>query len=109
MSLLASLPLAIDRVDVADYVSALFTIYLVLILIWIVISWVVSFRGSLPYNTALRAVTDFVEQCVAPYLNVFRRIMPPIGGGRMMLDLSPVIGILVLIVLQSIVVRLIAG
>jgi len=109
MSVLASLPLAIDRLDVADYVSALFTIYLVLILIWIVISWVVSFRGSLPYNTALRAVTDFVEQCVTPYLDVFRRIMPPIGGGRMALDLSPIVGIIVLMVAQSIIVRLIEG
>ena len=64
MSPLATLLVAIDRYDVADYVDALFTIYMVMILLWIVISWVVSFRGSLPYNTALRAVTDFIEQCV---------------------------------------------
>jgi YggT family protein len=107
MNLAAILVGAIDRNDVANYVDALFTVYLILILIWIVISWVISFRGSLPYNTALRVVTDFVEQSVTPYLDLFRRIMPPLGGGRMVLDLSPIVGIIVLMVLRVVVVGLI--
>ena len=109
MSLLGSIVAGIDRVDVANYVDALFTIYTVMILIWIVISWVVSFRGSLPYNTALRVVTDFVEQCVTPFLNLFRRIMPPIGAGGMALDLSPIIAIIVLMLARAIIVGLIEG
>ena len=109
MSLLGTLVAGIDRLDVAEYVDAVFTIYLIMILIWIVISWVISFRGSLPYNTVLRAVTDFVEQCVAPYLALFRRIMPPIGGGRMVLDLSPIVGIIVLMIARAIIVGLIEG
>ena len=109
MSLLGSIVAGIDRVDVANYVDALFTIYTVMILIWIVISWVVSFRGSLPYNTALRVVTNFVEQCVTPFLNLFRRIMPPIGAGGMALDLSPIIAIIVLMLARAIIVGLIEG
>lgn len=98
---------AIDRNDVAQYVDSLFLVYLIMIFIRIVISWVVMFRGSLPYNRPLRAVTDFIEQCVDPYLNLFRRVLPPMGGGRMALDLSPIIGVLVLILVQGIVVNLI--
>ena len=98
---------AIDRNDVAQYVDALFLVYLIMIFIRIVISWVVMFRGSLPYNRPLRVVTDFIEQCVDPYLNLFRRVLPPMGGGRMALDLSPIIGVLVLILVQGIVVNLI--
>ncbi len=106
-TLLTGLVAAIDRNDVAQYVDSLFLVYLILIFTRIVISWVVMFRGSLPYNRPLRAVTDFIEQVVDPYLNLFRRLLPPIGGGRMALDLSPIIGVLVLILAQGIVVGLI--
>jgi YggT family protein len=106
-TLIAQVIVAIDRNDIAQYVDSLFLVYLILIFARIVISWVVTFKGSLPYNRPLRIVTDFIEQVVDPYLNLFRRILPPIGGGRMALDLSPIIGVLVLILAQGIVVGLI--
>lgn len=100
---------AIDRNDVAQYVDSLFFVYMILIFARIVLSWVITFRGSIPYNPALRAVTSFIESSVDPYLNFFRRFLPPIGGGRMGLDLSPIIGVIVLVLLQGIVVGLING
>ena len=45
----------------------------------------------------LRAVLDFVTETTNPYLNLFRRILPPIGGGGFALDLSPMIAIIVLL------------
>jgi YggT family protein len=63
----------------------------------------------MPYNPALRAVLDFVSQTTDPYLNLFRRILPPIGGGGFGLDLSPMIGIVVLYILRALVVGLISG
>lgn len=100
-----SLVLAITRQDVADYVAALFLVYIILILIRILISWI----PRMPYNPALRAVLDFVSQTTDPYLNLFRRILPPIGSGGFGLDLSPMVGIVVLYVLRAIVVGLISG
>lgn len=100
-----SLVLALTRQDVADYVGALFLVYIILILIRILISWI----PRIPHNPALRAVLDFVSQTTDPYLNLFRRILPPVGGGGFQLDLSPMIGIVVLYILQAIVVGLIAG
>ncbi len=97
--------LALTRNDVADYVSALFLVYIVLILIRVLLSWV----PRMPYNPTLRRVLDFITETTDPYLNFFRRIIPPIGGGGFGLDLSPMIGIIVLFVLQAIVVGLIAG
>ena len=100
-----SLVLAITRQDVADYVAALFLVYIILILIRVLMSWI----PRLPYNPALRAVLDFVSQTTDPYLNLFRRILPPIGGGGFGLDLSPMIGIVVLYILRALVVGLISG
>lgn len=100
--------LAIDRVDVANYVDALFTVYLMLIIARIVLSWIQMFR-PIPYNMPLRTVIGFVEESVDPYLNVFRRFIPPLGGPGMGIDLSPIVGIILLLIVQGIVVDLIAG
>jgi YggT family protein len=98
-------PLAITRFDVADYVSALFLVYIVLIFLNILISWI----PRMPYNRPLRATLDFVKETTDPYLNLFRRFLPTIGGSGFALDLSPMIGVIVLFVLQRVVVSLIEG
>jgi YggT family protein len=97
---------ALTRVDVATYVNALFIVYIALIFANIVI----SFIPRMPtYNPTLRAVLDFVTETTNPYLDLFRRFMRPIGGGGLALDLSPMLGIIVLLVAQKIAVQLIAG
>jgi YggT family protein len=97
--------MALTRSDVADYVGALFLVYIILILLNILISWV----PRMPYSPALRAVLDFITETTNPYLNVFRRVLPPIGGGGFAIDLSPMIGLVVLFVARAIVVGLIEG
>ena len=97
------LSLALGRADIADYVDALFVVYFILILVSIVLSWI----PRLPYNRVLHAVVSFVHDVTQPYLRIFRRFLPPIGGGGFALDLSPIIGIIVLLIAQSIVVGLI--
>jgi YggT family protein len=96
---------ALSRGDVATYVNAIFIVYIVLIFANILISYV----PRMPYNPYLRAVLDFITETTNPYLNLFRRFLPPVGGGGFALDLSPIIGIIVLFVAQAILVGLIAG
>ena len=97
--------LAITRDDVADYVGALFLVYLILIFIRILLSWV----PRMPYYPWLRACVDFVHQVVDPYLNIFRRVIPPLGGGGFAIDISPILATLVLLIVGRVVVALIAG
>lgn len=98
---------ALSRNDIAQYVDSLFQVYIILIIARIVLSWVITFRGSLPYNPVMRGVSAFLEQTVDPYLRIFRRFLPSIGGSRMALDLSPIVGIFVLFLIQAFVVGLI--
>lgn len=97
--------LALSRGDVATYVNALCIVYIALIFANILISYV----PRMPYNPYLRAVLDFVTETTNPYLRFFRRFLPPVGGGGFAIDLSPIVGIIVLVVAQSILVALIAG
>jgi YggT family protein len=96
---------AITRADVADYISALFLVYIILVLLNVLSSWI----PRMPYSPVLRAVLDFIHETTDPYLNLFRRVLPPLGGGGFALDLSPMIGIIVLFVLQALVVALVQG
>ena len=102
---MSALIAAITRVDVADYVSTLITVYIVLIFIRILMSWFTR----IPYNRYLAMVLNFVSDVTDPYLNLFRRFIPPLRIGPGALDLSPIIGVLVLSIVGGIVVGLIEG
>jgi YggT family protein len=99
------MPLAITRGDVADYVGALFLVYVILIFIRIV----ASFIPRMPYWPWLRTILDFSREVTDPYLNFFRRFLPPIGGGGFALDLSPMIGLILLFIARGITTDLIRG
>ena len=97
--------LAITRADVADYINTLVLVYLVLIFIRIITSWI----PRMPYNRYLAAFLKFVSDVTDPYLNLFRRILPPVRMGGAGLDLSPIVATFVLIIVGQIVVNLIQG
>ena len=95
--------LALTRNDVADYLNTLLLVYLILIFIRILMSWI----PRMPYNRYLAAFLKFVSDVTDPYLNLFRRILPPVRMGGAGLDLSPIVATVVLIVVGEIVVGLI--
>jgi YggT family protein len=97
--------LALTRVDVADYVSTLITVYVVLIIVRIIMSWI----PRMPYNRVLNAVLTFVIDVTDPYLKLFRRIIPTVRVGPGALDLSPMIALFVLFIVGGLLVDLIAG
>jgi YggT family protein len=97
--------LAVTRDTVADYVEALFIVYFVLIFIRILLSWV----PRMPYNRYLRAVVGFIQEVTDPYLNLFRRFIPPLGTGGFALDLSPMLAMVILYFVGLIVVGAIRG
>jgi YggT family protein len=95
--------LALTRNDVADYLNTLLLVYLILIFIRILMSWI----PRMPYNRYLAAFLKFVSDVTDPYLNLFRRILPPVRMGGAGLDLSPIVATFVLIIVGEIVVGLI--
>lgn len=99
------LPAALARGDIAAYVNALFTVYIVLIFVRILLSWL----PSLPSVGLVAAVVGFIRETTDPYLGIFRRFLPPVGGSGFALDLSPIIGVVLLVVLQAVVVGAVRG
>ena len=96
--------LADTRDTIADYVGAVFLVYIILIIVRVLLTWI----PRMPYNRTLRAVVGFIEEVTDPYLNVFRRFLPPVGGGAFAMDLSPILAIILLLIARAVVVGLIA-
>ena len=99
------IPMAAVRNDIADFVSALITVYTLIILAYIVINLIFAFGARPVYYRWLDAVLTFLREVSEPYLRIFRRFIPPLGP----LDLSPIVAIFVLQIVGSIVVNLIDG
>ena len=88
-----------DAISTAqDFVRTLLTVYLILIIAYIITSWI-----RLPYNLWLNRVQRFLYDVVEPYLRIFRRFVPgvSIGGGG--LDLSPIFAIILIIIAREII------
>jgi YggT family protein len=65
-------------------------IYTALVIIRCLLTWFPSVNWSSPPFSVLGQLTD-------PYLNLFRNVIPPLGG----MDLSPMLAIFVLQILGS--------
>jgi YggT family protein len=83
---------AVDRVG--SFVNVFIYVYTLLILAYIVTSWV-----RLPYSPWLNRIQRFLYDVCEPYLRLFRRILPTFGP----LDLSPVVGVVALVIIGRLV------
>jgi YggT family protein len=96
---------ALTRGDIANYVQALFLVYILLIFVYILLNMMFSLGLRPPYSRWTDAVMNFLRDVCEPYLRIFRRFIPPIG----MFDLTPMIAIILLYVAETIVVNAIRG
>ncbi|HSJ36340.1 MAG TPA: YggT family protein [Acidimicrobiia bacterium] len=72
------------------------SIYSFAVLIWVILSWV-----RVPSSHPLGRVTVFLDRIIYPVILPIRRVVPPlrIGGGA--LDLSPIVLLIGLSLLQG--------
>jgi len=93
--------LATVRAEVADYLSAVIYVYVLLILVHIVVRWLFAFGLRPPYSRAGSAVLGFLGDVCEPFLALFRRIIPSVGA----FDFSPIVAIVLLELLNGLVVQ----
>jgi uncharacterized protein YggT (Ycf19 family) len=93
--------LASARTQIADYLSTLIYVYTLVIILYIVIQLLFSVGLRPPYSRATDIVLGFLRDVCEPFLRIFRRLIPSFGG----LDLSPILAIISLEILNSLVVQ----
>jgi uncharacterized protein YggT (Ycf19 family) len=93
--------LASARTDIAEYLSTLIYVYTLLIILYIVIQLLFSVGLRPPYSRVTDIVMGFLRDICEPFLRIFRRLIPSFGG----IDLSPLLAIITLEILNGIVVQ----
>jgi YggT family protein len=83
----------------ATWLNSLFVVFQLCILVRILMSWVTI----APMRRWSQAVVQFFHDTTGWYLDLFRRMIPPVGP----LDLSPMVALIVLFIVQRTVVGLI--
>jgi len=86
-------------------VGALLDLAWFLVIAAVVVSWLIAFGVLNLHNQFVRQAVRMLEALTEPVLKPVRRIIPPIGG----LDLSPIVVLLAIGVLQVFFDRLFAS
>jgi YggT family protein len=73
-----------------NVINLFFIIYTIMLFVKVIGSWFPNFQGS----TIMRFVSHYTE----PYLKIFRKLIPPIGG---VIDLSPLLAFFSLKLIES--------
>jgi YggT family protein len=81
--------------SIQSFVSVFVGVYILLIFAYIITSWI-----RLPYSPWLNRIQRFLYDVCEPYLRLFRRVLPSLGP----LDLSPIVAVFVLIILNQVIV-----
>jgi YggT family protein len=88
------------RSEIADFIGTFVTVYVIVIIAWVVVSFILSMGVRVPYTRWSNALLDFLRDTASPWLNLFRRLPLRIGP----LDLTPIVAIIALQVLGGILV-----
>ena len=72
-------------IEIYGYISTLIEIYTYMLIAYVLLSWLPSARESF--------VGEILGKLCEPYLSIFRRFIPPIGG---MIDISPIVALIAL-------------
>ncbi|MFS1513458.1 YggT family protein [Chengkuizengella sp. SCS-71B] len=71
--------------SIEQIIGSILNIYIYMIIAYVLLSWVPNARDSF--------IGELLGKVVEPYLSIFRKIIPPIGG---MIDISPIIALIAL-------------
>jgi YggT family protein len=97
--------LASARTEIADYLSTLIDVYILLIILHIVVQLLFAAGLRPPHSRATDAILGLLREICEPFLRIFGRVLPSFGG----FDFSPIVAIIVLRIFDSIVIKGLIG
>jgi len=86
---------------VLDIILLILQIYIWLLIAAAVLSWLVAFNVVNTRNQVVAMLGEFLFRITEPLLRPIRSMMPNLGG----IDVSPVILILLILLLENVIIR----
>ena len=85
---------------IISLIDTVITIYIWLLVISAVLSWLIAFNVINTQNRFVYTVVDTLHRLTEPALGPIRRLLPSLGG----IDISPIVLILLLIFVRNLIV-----
>jgi YggT family protein len=85
---------------ILEIILLILDLYVYLLIASAILSWLIAFNVVNTRNPFVAAVAEFLYRITEPLLAPIRRIMPNLGG----LDISPIILILLIYLIQKLIV-----
>ena len=83
---------------IKSLIISLTNVYTTIIFVYVIMSWIPNVTSGV-----IGQVYDILGKICDPYLNLFKRLIPPIGG---VVDITPIIALLVLQLAVQFIVRI---
>jgi YggT family protein len=87
--------------SILDIILLVLQIYIWLLIAAAVLSWLIAFNVVNTRNQAVAMVVEFLYRITEPLLRPIRAMLPNLGG----IDVSPVILILLILLLENVIIR----
>ena len=87
--------------SILDIILLVLQLYIWLLIAAAVLSWLVAFNVVNTRNQVVSMVGEFLYRITEPLLRPIRNMLPNLGG----IDISPVILILVILLVENVIVR----
>ena len=79
------------------FIARIFDFYSLLVFVWCILSWF-----PIPREGLLADVVSAIDALVRPFVDVFRRLLPPFGG----LDFSPILALVALRLIERLIMAI---
>jgi YggT family protein len=87
--------------SILDIILLILQIYIWLLIAAAVLSWLIAFNVVNTHNQVVHTIGEFLYRITEPFLRPIRALLPNLGG----IDVSPVILILLILLLENVIVR----
>ena len=85
---------------ILDIIDIVLNLYVWLLIAAAILSWLIAFNVVNTRNQFVSAVAEFLYRITEPLLRPIRNILPDLGG----LDISPIVLILIIMLIQRVIV-----
>jgi YggT family protein len=87
--------------SILDIILLVLQVYIWLLIAAAVLSWLIAFNVVNTRNQVVHMVGEFLYRVTEPLLRPIRSMLPHLGG----IDVSPVILILIILLIENVIVR----
>lgn len=91
-------PLATLLIQLIEIVKYVVNLYIYVVIVWVVMSWLIAFDVVNLRNRFVRMVHDVLDRLTEPVMRPIRKALPSFGG----LDLSPIAVFLLIWAIQAV-------